>query len=88
MCDGDGDLSVGICENGYPFAHIPTHKWQMGLIIAFSSTQSALMDPLSFISKYIWKGGTKNLQLWSRWINWDVSLNTVPITQVYMILFQ
>ena len=20
------DLSVGICENGYPFTHIPTYK--------------------------------------------------------------
>ena len=28
-CDGVTmyHLSEGICENGYPFAHIPSNKW-------------------------------------------------------------
>ena len=56
-------LLVGICENGYPLAHIPTNKWYTGSSSHYTVLESAMMGPLSHISKYIWEGGTINPKL-------------------------
>ena len=40
-------LLKGVCENGYPLAHIPSNKWYMGPIIALSSTNNCDVVPSS-----------------------------------------